>query len=372
MGNACVAVVQYGPMEELPPVMTLLSSLRRLGHPVYYIGLESSAGREFLKRNDIPFTFLLQRRKSRLFRILTFLPRRLQLLRLLKRLKQKHGAVVPWFQECCSAALAGDGVYRIGPCVTTFFEYECNYGRRWIGFDFNRMMNSNVIVECEINRARMTQRNHKLKDCPLVVANKAELDFSKIPGLNDEAKSVFGRIGDRPVFLYQGCISGDREDVPFVLETIAKNRPQYCVLVLPGTPEVVERLSPYANAFTLSRIPAPGHLAVTAKATVGIAMYKSTGTGVWDLNAQYCAPNKIYEYAAFGLPTLGNKIPGLESTIGTSHAGVLCDIDEEQILSAADDLVARIGYYREQAISFYKNTDVVRQVRAVLEARLAS
>lgn len=372
MDSTCVAVVQYGPMEELPPVMTLLTSLRRLGYRVHYIGLESSAGREFLERNGLPFTFLLQRRQTKLLRILTFLPRRFQLLWLLRGLKQKHGSVIPWFQECCSAALAGDGVYRIGCCITTFFEYECNYGRRWVGFDFERMMHSNIIVECEINRARMTQRNHKLRNCPLVVANKAELDFSKIPVLNAEAKSVFEKLKGRPVFLYQGCISGDREDVPFVLETIAKNRPQYCVLVLPGTSEVARRLAPYENAFVLSRIPAPGHLAVTAMATVGIAMYKSTGSGVWDLNAQYCAPNKIYEYAAFGLPTLGNAIPGLESTIGAACAGVLCDINEAQILGAADELISRIDYYRERAFSFYKNTNVVQQIKDVLDARMAS
>jgi len=368
MNDRVIAVVQYRPLEDLPPVMTLLTVLKRLGVAVHYIGLESKAGRAFLDKLGVDYDFLSYPTKSsKLNRILTFFPRRKKLLSILEGLKAKYGAVTPWFQECHSAALAGDGVYKFGRCVITFFEFECNYGYRWIGFDFKRMVHSNVIVECEINRAYMTQAIHGLKDTPLVIANKSEIDPSAIPPLNDEAKAVFEKIGNRPVFMYQGYLAGDRKDVPFILETIAKNRPNYCVLSLPGSDALRKQLAPYPNAFTLNRIPAPGHLAVTAKATVGIAVYNGGGAGPWFLNALYCAPNKIYEYAAFGLPTLGNKIPGLEYTIGASGAGICCDMTAESILAAADKLAANIDQYREAARRFYKNTDLNAQVRAVLE-----
>jgi hypothetical protein len=167
--------------------------------------------------------------------------------------------------------------------------------------------------------------------------------------------------------MYQGYLAADRKDIPFILETIAKNRPDYCVLSLPGSESLNARLAPYPNAFTLKRIPAPGHLAVTEKATVGIAMYNGGGAGAWHLNALYCAPNKIYEYAAFGLPTLGNKIPGLEYTIGAAKAGICCDMTEESILAAADELALNIDAYRENARRFYKETDVIAQVKAVLK-----
>ena len=346
--------------------MTLLTVLRRMGREIHYIGVDSTAGRQFLSANQVPHSFLIKRRKNRLARALTFYPRRWQLLSILRKLKRAHGSVTPWFQECHSAALAGDGVYRLGRCVTTFFEYECNYGERWLGFNLERMMHSNVIVECEINRARMTQRNHNLAECPLVIANKAEIDFDKVSPLNDEAKAVFEKIGGRPVFLYQGYVASDRKDLPFILETIAKHRPDYCVLSLPGSEALNKRLSPYPNAFTLGRIPAPGHLAVTAKASVGIAVYNAEGTDNWALNAQYCAPNKIYEYAAFGVPTLGNKIPGLMDTIGVARAGVLCEMTEPAILAAADELANRLSFYRAQTRSFYASVDLEEQIGNVL------
>ena len=166
--------------------------------------------------------------------------------------------------------------------------------------------------------------------------------------------------------MYQGRYGKERKFAPFILETIAKNRPDYCVLALPGEEVVEKLLAPYPNAFTLPRIPAPGHLAVTAKATVGIATYYSEGDSPWALNAQYCAPNKIYEYAAFGLPTLGNDIPGLRSTVGAARAGVLCEMTTDAVLSAADDLIANIDTYRANARCFYEQTDVEAQIKVVL------
>lgn len=362
----CIAVIQYRPLEELPPVMTLLLSLKQMGMTVFYVGVHSSATEEFLSNNDIAHAYVLTRKKSKLLRALSFYPRRLQLIRILSALEQKYGAVIPWFQECHSAALAGDLAQRFPRRITTFFEYECNYGSRWLGFDFDRMMRESVIVECEVNRALMTQRNHHLRETPLVIANKPILSANITYELNAEAVRAFREIGDRPVFLYQGYIAQDRKDLLFVLETIARNRPDYCVLSLPGSSELNEVLKPYPNAFTLHRIAAPNHLAVTRKASVGIAVYNANGTGSWADNARYCAPNKIYEYAAFGVPTLGNRIPGLESTIGVSKAGVLCDMTEESILFAADELIKNISTYRANARDFYRNTDVTAQIKAVL------
>lgn len=367
MKNRCIVVVQYRWLEGLPPVMTLLTLLKRMGENVFFVGIETPTGAAFLQKNGIEHEFLLPCRKGKIARALSFFSRRRQLLSILKRLKVRYGNVVPWFQECHSAALAGDGVYRFGRPIVTFFEYECNYGENWIGFSLERLFRDGVIVECERNRAEMTQKIHNLRDTPLVIANKVEVDLTKIPPLNIEAENIFREIGDRPVFMYQGAYGKERKYAPFILETIAKHRPDYCVLALPGEEFVVKLLAPYLNAFTLPRIPPPGHLAVTARATVGIATYYSEGDSPWALNAQYCAPNKIYEYAAFGVPTLGNKIPGLESTIGEAEAGILCDMNEATVLSAADQLVKDIDRYRVNAKRFYDGTDVEAQIRAVLE-----
>ena len=45
----------------------------------------------------------------------------------------------------------------------------------------------------------------------------------------------------------------------------------------------------------------------------------------------------------------------------------LFDLTEEAILAAADELALNIDAYRENARRFYKETDIVAQVKAVLK-----
>ena len=45
----------------------------------------------------------------------------------------------------------------------------------------------------------------------------------------------------------------------------------------------------------------------------------------------------------------------------------LFDMTEESILAAADELALNIDAYRENARRFYKETDIVAQVKAVLK-----
>ena len=367
MKNDCIAIVQYRPLEALPPVMTLLNVLKRIGENVVFIGIEGPTGAAFFESAGVPYRFLIPTHKSRLARGATFYPRRWQLLSILKELRREYGKVTIWFQECHSAALAGNAMYAFGRPIVTFFEYECNLGERWFGFDLERLYHTAVVVECERTRAEMTQKNHGLSETPLVIANKPEIDASQIPPLNDEAKDVFSQIGERPVFMYQGNFGWDRKYAPFILETIAKKCPGYCVLVLPGNVEVKKLVSSYPNAFMLNNwISPPGHLAVTARATVGIATYFAEGDGVCAQNARYCAPNKIYEYAALGVPTLGNDIPGLRTTIGAARAGILCDMTEDAIVAAANELVNNIADYRARARQFYDGTNIEAQIKAVI------
>jgi len=138
---------------------------------------------------------------------------------------------------------------------------------------------------------------------------------------------------------------------------------------MPGNAAVEKLLKPYPNAFAVPYIAPPNHLAVTARATVGIAVYNASGTNYLQrLNAIYCAPNKIYEFAGFGIPVLGNDIPGLRYTIGQAKAGVCCALDEASILAAADELVTHIADYRARAHAFFDGTDINGQVGNVLNS----
>lgn len=63
---------------------------------------------------------------------------------------------------------------------------------------------------------------------------------------------------------------------------------------------------------------------------IGLAFYQNK-----NLNQYYCAPNKIYEYIACGLPVITNNYPGLVKTIQDNQIGICIDkIDSVTLYNA--------------------------------------
>ena len=378
----CIVVIHYRPLQETTPVMTLLLKLKQFGYPVFYFSVESKSAREFLEKNCISFELLprdescyrmthgLDKLRSRVKRGLGFLARRRRLLSILRSLSNQYdGNLIVWSQEFSGFGLTGNGILEFPRRIVTMFEMFEPNSRRWLGVDYERIMKTSTVVLPESNRAWILKAHLGLEQQPFVLENKLEPHpRTRNMPLPECAREAFERIGDRPVFLFQGSWGADRKDIGMVLETIARNRPNYCVVTMPVSDAARARLSAYPNAFMLPFIPAPDHFAVTSHATVGLAFYSDNGSApLQRLNAIYCAPTKIYEYAGFGVPTLGNRLPGLIETIERHKAGICCDVTEDSILEAADRLVSGIGDYSRNATSFFETTNIDRQINDILD-----
>ena len=380
-GKPCIIVIHYRPLHETTPVMTLLLKLKSFGYPIFYFSVESEAAEQFLTDNKIPHYLLprdqavyqvkhgIAKLKGRINRARNFFTRRRKLLAILQDLAAKYEDIIIWSQEFDGLGLAGKAILNYPKRIVTLFEMFAPRSRRWIGVDYEQIMRTSIVVVPEPNRAWILKAHLGLDQLPLVIENKLEPHprMRDMP-LPECAREVFDRIGGRPVFLFQGSWGSDRKDIGMVLETIAKNRPNYCVVTMPVSDAARTRLSKYQNAFMIPFIPAPAHFAVTSHATVGLAFYSDNGSSLLQrVNAIYCAPTKIYEYAGFGVPTLGNDLPGLVNTIGQHQAGICCQLTEVSILEAADKLIDNIDFYSSNATAFFENTDLDGQIKAVLD-----
>jgi len=370
-----IAIVNYDTLEALPPAMSLLKTLLSMGEAIHYIGLRSSSTKEFLEHNNISYTFLPPIRRhprSRLldylFRAPSFLPRRRCLKRSLNRLCDENKDLVVWFLQVKSAALLGPYSLDYSRKVLTFYEVYDSVGANWLGFDFKQFVNNSTIVVPEYNRAWIIKSFFRLDALPCVVANKPCYELVSCKGtLPESVAAILNRIGETPIFLYQGALGSDRDDVIKVIETIARNRPEYAILILSRSTEETKRLTAeYPNVYHHELIPAPNHLLVTSRAKIGMAVYNGHGGTLGRLNAYYCAPNKIYEYSAYGVPTLGNNIPGLKYSIECNGAGLCFDDCAESILSCADTLLKNHSEYRARALRFYDECDLTKQISNVL------
>ena len=126
-----------------------------------------------------------------------------------------------------------------------------------------------------------------------------------------------------------------------------------------------------SNTYFLPFIIPPYHLEITSWAYIGILIYKPVrGATTSPLNAVYCAPNKLYEYAMYGIPMIGNNVPGLKSSICDNTIGKIFEImNEDSIIRTINEIERNYELYSSNAISFYQRTDNYNQIRSIVESR---
>jgi glycosyltransferase involved in cell wall biosynthesis len=101
------------------------------------------------------------------------------------------------------------------------------------------------------------------------------------------------------------------------------------------------------------RFPPPNHLPITAGCVGGILLYSPS-----ELNNIYCAPNKIYEYAAMGLGMILPDYPGVSLLNRIYGLGELCDPEDVQSIRTAmlRVLMNNQEHYRSAAARFLEST----------------
>lgn len=218
----------------------------------------------------------------------------------------------------------------------------------------------------EYNRAFFYKLDFGLKKLPYILPNKPAF----VPNEEDlvhlhEKYKKYDMILNKKVILYQGIISSTRSNYEPVLNALndldEKKEFVFVFLGREDTPGYVERLKRQGyNVEHIPFIPAPEYLYFTSRAYIGIVNYADNC-----LNNIYCAPNKIYEYAAFGVPMLANDIPGLRYTVGINNCACLYS-DENVIEDALNNLIQNHDTMSENAKEFFKLTDYEKTLRIAL------
>ena len=216
---------------------------------------------------------------------------------------------------------------------------------------------ADAVVACQKTRAYIMRTWWKLDTVPYVMPNKPyEVGFSRNCTPSCELTASYLRqFAGKKILLFQGILQHVQylEQFAQALKALNSNY----VFVLMGSDErdktlVAKVKAVYPDTVHIPYIPAPSHLEITSHAHIGIVFYKDDS-----LNRAYCAPNKIYEYAHFGIPMIGNRIPGLQDTVGQAHAAECIDMTAEQILSAIQKIESSYAAYSRSASQFFADTD---------------
>lgn len=225
--------------------------------------------------------------------------------------------------------------------------------------------NANAVTVCEETRGYLMQSWWNLKKLPYVFPNKPfdQITNKNADGKVKESQNIIKRIKEKNVILYQGMIQNTEELVEFAKALKSANKDYILLLMGLDRYNSVSKIKQiYDKTIFVDYIPAPHHLEVTSYAKIGIVFYRPDS-----LNKAFCAPNKIYEYSGFGIPIIGNSIPGLKNTVGKYGAAECINLTQNNIIEAINKIENNYEIYSQNAKNFFESTDNLETTKQLLE-----
>jgi hypothetical protein len=220
-----------------------------------------------------------------------------------------------------------------------------------------------VVVVSESTRGALYRNWYHLSRTPAVLPNKP-LEHprqTRLPIGDTRARRAIDELpaGSR-VVMYQGIIHRDRDLRP-VGQAVAALGPEWKFVVM-GEDQgfLAPLMQACPQAIHIPFVPPPYHLEVASHADIGVLAYTFE-----NLNNVFCAPNKIWEYAGFGLPMLGNDVPGL-SLLPQFEAGLCVDFEKPSALrSSLRRLADEQTHFAAGSRSLFDDFDVRDIVREI-------
>ena len=201
-----------------------------------------------------------------------------------------------------------------------------------------------VVVTPEENRSEIYRREFSVHKPVLTVLNCPPFrEHVRTSVLRDELRAR--GISASTIVLYQGLLA-DARCMRELLEA-SRHFDEGVRLVVMGTGynewADPQALFPHlSNVTFLPRVPYDEVFAYTSSADIGVLLYRNDCR-----NNFYCAPNKLYEYAAAGLPVIAPRFPGIDKTLLSEQFGLTVDPESPEEIARAINRLASDAALRE-------------------------
>ena len=226
------------------------------------------------------------------------------------------------------------------------------------------------VVVPEYNRAHIIKARWELDKLPTILPNKPyRVD---LPGEHSkEATKIITMLKNerRKILLYQGGFTPDRRFEEFA--EAARLLGDDYVLYLMGFENdyCCKILKEYPHVKYLGALKPPEHLLAAQYAYIGILTYIPVKVAFYsEMNALYCAPNKIYEYALCDLPMIGTDVPGISRIFDKFHIGMYCkELTAVSIAETVKKIEANYDACKLGRKKFYDDVDLKEIVKRIVE-----
>ena len=359
-----VVIIHKAMFHKRPPVISTLMILNNLGYNVSLCttGI-SDDWKKYLQSKNISYCIIEDLKSKNVFcKIYSYLRFRINVYKYVKQLNNQD--VLLWVEGAYTIVSLG---LKLNHYKHILQIQELHENSKIQLHAISKVLKTSLAVFMpEYNRTVLYKIWFKLNKRPYVLPNKPffipvakELDL-----IQTKYESILKALKNKKIILYQGHIGQDR-DLSNYVKAIAAMDEEYVMVLMGSDYGMVEKYKVFnPNIIHIDYIPAPDYLVFTRMAYIGIVSYNFTS-----LNNAYCAPNKIWEYASFGCPMIGNDIPGLRYTIFQYGAGE--SVDETSIFSikqAVKKINEEYDKYSEKSKAFFNSIDNKKIISEVLRS----
>ncbi|MDD2588266.1 MAG: hypothetical protein PHY60_05195 [Atopobiaceae bacterium] len=372
-----VAIVDTFRITDYPPIISLVENLLCNGHEVHLIGNCSSKLPELVLSNqhfhahEISHYDGMASGQSAYEKFVNRSRTKEEVIAAVRSVMSTTDVL--WTTSANAVRTLGDVVldYRHVMQLMELQQY-CYMYKKHIKVDIDKYARQAwKVVVPEINRAYIQQVWWGLKETPTVLPNKP---YYTNPGEPSQEMIPFlekMRDEDRRVMLYLGGIFIDRDLEQFA-QAAKELESEYCLYVVGKAFE--EKSQAYFDSLLerypiqyCGAYPPPGHLNFVRYADIGLLPYKPCfSDGLSELNALYCAPNKIYEYAAFGIPMLGSDVLGLRQPFESYNIGRCTALDSDSIVRTVKEMQPLHDEMAANCQAFFEGVDLDAIVESIL------
>lgn len=377
-----IALVTSERLYEFPPIMTLLHILDRLEFEVVFITPFQDAdfdGLGLLHARNLFVSptlseWLTSYHSNRIaasvaYRSEHFL-RSINIRKIPEKFKEElDSADVVWVLHENTFLLGGKSFAdKLGQYLYTMYELCIKNSSVPDIYDYAARKALLTVVP-EYNRAHIVKAFYSLPHVPAIISNQPT-GHPRQKNLPISDPVIAERISElkaagKKIVMYMGILIPERPLEP-IIEAV-EQMDDYVLVVLGNRMRYLDQLEKtMGGRFEyLGSVKPPHHLEVASHADVAYISYVANDGAI---NAVFCAPNKVYEFAGFGIPMLCNDIPGLKYSVEYNGMGVcIPELTTPHIAAALKQIDANAETMREAANRYFDAESVEQAVIRTLE-----
>lgn len=366
-----------------PPMLSIINVLLELQYQVIHIGVYSDVlQKKELEKNGVIFlsTILYNGKQNNIQKFLQQITLRRQIKDYLNQLRLSENDYV-WIMQAETICLLHSLINKYRTILQCFeyVEPKLNWKYRFFAPSFsmgNSMKQAFKVVCCEYNRAQITKGVFQLERLPNILPNKPYFDDEKLKNVPDDIKliveDVSNKVRGKKVILYQGVFLSKERRLEEFCQALQNLPDDYAFLAMGKSTPMYENLkSKYSSdkIIFVSFIRPPYHLLITQLASIGVLSYFPNPLRMASvLNPLYCAPNKIFEYAKYGIPMISNDIPGLHYIYMEYKCGksIPYPMTPQNIQNVIHEVFGNYEMYSRGALSYYNSVNMKALIESIL------